>query len=171
MTALLIEPTRDLTTRLGEELKRPKGEILERRILRNLVWGANALAVITLSAWAWVCETLEEEGFEGRELAGYCQVLLDGIDGTLAGYERLLAWAEESSRTPEAARLLQSLETRLPALREARPKVAAVLALATRPPRPVDEATLAESRAALDRGEFVTVDDESLARLRAGEDF
>jgi hypothetical protein len=30
---------------------------------------------------------------------------------------------------------------------------------------------LAESRASLDRGEFVTVDDEYQARLRAGGDF
>jgi hypothetical protein len=66
---------------------------------------------------------------------------------------------------------LHVLEVKLPALREARPHVAAALDLATRPARPVDESKLAESRAALDRGEFVTLDDEYLARLRAGEEF
>jgi len=170
MTALLIETTRDLTTRLGEELKRRKGERLQRQVLRSLVLGADALAGIILSAWAWVRETLEEEGFEGRELARKCQVLLDGIDWVLAGYERLLEMAEESGLTPKAAGL-HELEAKLPALREARPQVAEALALATRPPRPVDERALAESRTALDRGEFVPLDDEYLARLRAGEDF
>ena len=156
MTALLTQTAHDLTTRLGEELRLRKGEKLKRRVLLNLVRSADALAGIILSAWTWVRETLEGEGFEGGELAGYCQVLLDGIDGELAGYERLLAFAEEDGLTPEAAGL-RELEAKLPALREARPKVAEVLALATRPPRPVDEARLAESGAALERGEFVTV--------------
>jgi hypothetical protein len=170
MTALLTETTRDLTTRLGEELRLREGEKLRRRVLRNLVRSADALAGITLSAWSWVRETLEGEGFEGRELAGYCQVLLDGIDGTLAGYERLLALTNESGLPPEAAGL-PDLEAMLPALREARPQVAGVLGLATRAPRPVEEAMLAGSQAALDRGEFVTVDDDYLARLQADGDF
>jgi hypothetical protein len=97
-------------------------------------------------------------------------VLLEGIDGTLAGYERLLALAEEAGLTPEAAGL-KKLEDKLAALREARPKVVETLGLATRPARPINAATLAQSRAALERGEFVTVDEEYLARLRAGEDF
>src|SRR5712692_2405382 len=170
MTALLTETTRDLTSRLGEELKRKRGEKLMRQVLRNLVRSADALAGITLSAWAWVHETLEREGFEARELAGYSQVLLDAIDGSLAGYEQLLAMAETSSLTAEAAGL-QDLEAKLPALRDARPKVAETLRLATRPPRIVDDATLAESSAAIERGEFVTVDDDYLARLRASGNF
>jgi hypothetical protein len=170
MTALLTDTTRDLATWLSEELKQRKGERLKRQVLRNLVWSADVLAGITLSAWAWVRETLEGEGFEGGELAGYCRVLLDGIDGSLAGYERLLALAEESGLTAEAAGL-GDLEAKLPSLREARPRVAGALDLATRPPRPIDEAKLAESRAALDRGEFVAIDDEYLARLRAGGNF
>jgi hypothetical protein len=170
MTALLNETTRDLTTRLGEELRRREGERLRRPVLRHLVRSADALAGITLSAWTWVRETLEGEGFEGCEMARHCRVLLDGIDGGLAGYERLLALAEASGLSPEAAGL-HDLEAKLPALREARPTVAGALGLATRPPRPVDEALLTESRAALERGEFVTVDDAYLARLRAGGDF
>jgi hypothetical protein len=170
MTALLTETAHDLTRRLGEELRRRDGERLRRQVLRDLVRSADALAGIILSAWAWVCETLEGEGFEGGELALKCRVLLEGIDGSLAGYEQLLAMADASGLTPEAAGL-KDLEAKLPALREALPKVAEALALATRPARPVDEALLAESRAALERGEFVTVDEEYLARLRAGGDF
>ncbi len=171
MTALLTETTRDLMTRLREELKRrEEGERLSQKVLRALVWNADTLAGIILSAWTWVRETLEEEGFEGRELAGYCQVLLDGIDGTLSGYERLLARAGESGLTPQEAGL-RDLEAKLPALREARPKVAEALGLATRPARPVEEAMLADSKAAFERGEFVNVDDEYLARLRAGGEF
>src|SRR5437867_1478158 len=168
MTALLTETTRDLTTRLGEELRRREGERLKRQVLRNLVRSADALAGIILSAWAWVSETLEGEGFEGRELAGHCQVLLDGIDASLAGHERLLA--EAAGLVPEAAGL-RDLEAKLPALREARPKVAAALDLASRAPRPINEATLAEAKGALERGELVTLDDDYLARLRAGQDF
>jgi hypothetical protein len=170
MTALLIETTRDLTTRLGEELKRRECERLMRRVLRHLVKSADIIAEITLGAWAWVNETLEAEGFEGGVLAGHCEVLLRGIDMSLAGYEQLLAQANESGLTPEDAGL-DHLASKLPALREARPKVAAALALASRPPRPVDEGKLADSRGALDRGECVNVDDAYLARLQAGEDF
>jgi hypothetical protein len=170
MTALLTETTRDLTSRLGEELKRQRGERLLRQVLRNLVCTADALAGITLSAWRWVSETLETEGFEGRELAGHCQVLLDAIDGSLAGYDNLLAIARTSNLTPEAAGL-QDLESKIPALRAARPKVAETLHLATRAPRVVDEATLAASTAALESGKFVNVDDDYLARLRAGGNF
>lgn len=169
MTALLIETARNLTERQAEELRRRKGEKLRRQVLRELVWTEDALAGVILSAWKWVRETLEEEGFEGREWAGKCRVLLDGIDGILPAYERFLAWAEEAGLTPEAAGL-SDLEAKLPALREARPKVAEILALATRPPRPLDEAKLNESKEAFDRGEFVTVDDEYLARLRAGQE-
>jgi hypothetical protein len=170
MTTLLLEPTRDWITRLNDELKRWEGERLQRQALREIVWRANVIAWITLDAWRWVRETLESEGIEGRKLAGHCQVLLEGIDISLAGYERLLEWAEADGLTPEAAGL-RELEARLPALREARPKVAEALALATRPPRPVDEKALAESQAALDHGKFVTADEDYLARLRAGEDF
>jgi hypothetical protein len=170
MTPLLIETTRDLTTRQTEELRRRKGERLRRQMLRTLVSNEGALAGFTLSAWKWVRESLEEEGFEGRELAGYCRVLLDGIDGILAGYEQLLAQAEESGLNPDEAGLPE-LAAKLPALRDVRPKVAELLDLATRPPRPVDEAMLNQARGAIDRGEFVTIDEEYLARLRAGEDF
>ncbi len=168
--ALLTETAHDLTARLDAELSRREGERLRRQMLRNLVCSADALAGITLSGWMWVRETLEREGFEGRELARHCQVLRDGIDGVLAGYERLLALAGASGLTAEDAGL-HDLEGKLPALREARSKVAEALGLATRPPRPVEEAKLVESRAALERGEFVTINDEYLARLRAGEDF
>jgi hypothetical protein len=157
MTALLTETARDLTTRLGEKLKRAEGERLKRQVLRNLVRSADALAGLTLSGWAWVSETLEEEGFEGSELTQSCRELLDGIDESVAGYERLLTLAEASGLTPEAAGL-KSLEAKLPALREVRPRVAETLEFATRSPRPVDEAKLAEARAALDRGEFVKFD-------------
>jgi hypothetical protein len=174
MTELLTEPTRDLTTRLDDELKREElrrrqGERLERRGLLTLVSGADTLAYIVLAVWKRVRETLASEGFEGGELTRHCQILLDGIDGILTGYDQLRKMAEASGLTPEAAGL-GDLETKLPALREARPEVALVLGLATRPPRPVDGQALAESRAALDRGEFVTINDDYLARLRAGED-
>jgi hypothetical protein len=168
MTTLLTETARELTTRLGAERKRQEGEKLRPQVLRSLVWTADVLAGVLLSAWAWVRETLEGEGFEGRELAGHCRVLLDGIDESLTGYEQFLVMAEEAGLTPEAAGL-EGLQSKLPALRDNRPKVAAALELATRPPRPIDETKLAESRTALDRGEFVAVD-EYLARLRAGED-
>src|SRR6266851_5171732 len=163
MTALLSKTIHDLKTPLDEGLRRPKGDKLARQLLRDLVWNADALAGVTLSAWTWVRGTLEEEGFEGRELVGHCRVLLDGIDGSLTGYERLLEWAEEAGLTPEAAGL-RDLEAKLPALREARPKIAAALELATRPGRHVDEAMLAASRTAAERGEFVQVDDDYLAR-------
>lgn len=170
MTALLIETTRDLATRQAEELKRRRGEKLRRQVLRKLSLNENVLAEITLSIWKWIRETLEEEGFEGRELAGYCQLLLDGIDGRLSGCELLLAKADEAGLTPKAAGLAD-LEAKLPALREARPKVAGILELATRAPRPIDEAMLKKSKQAVEHGEFVTLNDEYLARLRAGQDF
>src|SRR5258708_4001631 len=110
MTALLTETTRHLTSRLDEGLKRQKGEKLKRQVLRTLVWNADALAGFTLSSWTWVRETLAGEGFQGRELAAYCQVLLDGIDGSLAGYDQLLVLAQASGLTPEAAGL-RDLET------------------------------------------------------------
>src|SRR6185437_5132710 len=105
MTALLTETARDLTTRLDEELRRQQGARMRRQVLRNLAGSADALAGILLFTWTWVCETLEGEGFEGTDLAQHCRVLLDGIDGSLAGYERLLALAEASGLTPEEAAL------------------------------------------------------------------
>lgn len=169
MTAILTETARTLTTQLGEELKLRQGQKSRRRVVRELVRIDDTLTVIILSAWAWVRETLEGEGFEGRELAGHCRVLLDGIDQCLGGYEQLLALAEESDLTPEAAGL-PGLEASLRALREARPKVAEVLDRATRPLPPIDEVKLAEARAALDRGEFATIDDDYLSRLRTSGD-
>jgi len=170
MTALVIEPARDWMARQAEELRRRKGEKMQRQVLRALVWNENVLAEIVLSIWKWIGERLEEEGFEGRELAGYCQLVLDGIDGRLSGYEQLLASAEEASLTPEAAGL-PDLLAKLPTLREARSKVAEILDLATRLPRPVDESMLNKSKDAFARGEFVTLDDDYLARLRASQDF
>jgi hypothetical protein len=170
MTALLTEMAHDLRMRLSEELTRREGERLKRQVLRGLVSITDILAEVILKAWKWVRETLEVEGFEGRQLARQCKLLLDAIDWILPAYERFVAQAEESGLTAEAAGL-SDLEAKLPALREARPKVAETLDLATRPPRSVKEAMLDESKGALDRGEFVTLDDEYLARLRAGEDF
>jgi hypothetical protein len=152
-----------LTTQLGAELKRREGEKLRRRAVGYLVANVDALAGILLSAWKWVRETLEGEGFEGQELARHCQVLLEGIDRSLSGYEQLLELAAASGLTPEAAGL-HDLEAKLPALREARPHVAAALALAGRLPRPLDDKMLAESQSALERGEFVTLDDDYLDR-------
>jgi hypothetical protein len=169
MTALLAKTAHDWTIRLREELTQREGERLKRQVLRELGRNADALAEIILSLWTWTREMLEE-GFERRELAEKCQMLLDGIDETLSGYERLLAWAEESGLTPQDAGL-RELQTKLPALRQARPKITEALALATRSPRPVKEAMLTESKAAFERGEFVNVDDEYLARLRAGGEF
>lgn len=170
MTALLIETARDLMAQQADELRRGKGEKLSRRLLRALVWNQDTLAGIMLSLWKWVRETLEEEGFEGRDLAKHCQLLLDGIDGSLLGYERFLSWSEEYGLTPETVGL-PDLAAKLPALREARAELAEILDLATRPPRSVDEAMLNESKAAFERGEFVTLDDEYLARQQAGQDF
>jgi hypothetical protein len=170
MTALLIEPARDWMARQAEELRRRERERLSRQWLRDVAWNEDVIAGIMLSIWKRVRETLEEEGFEGRELTKYCQLLLEGIDGSLSRYERFLEWAEEAGLTPEAVGL-PDLEAKLPALREARPKVAELFDLATRPPRPIDEAILNESKGAISRGEFVTLDDEYLARLRAGQDF
>jgi hypothetical protein len=170
MTALLTETAHDLMVRLTEEEKQYVGEKLRRQVVRSLVSSTDVLAGIILSAWKWVRETLEEEGFEGRELAGKCRVLLDGIDWILPAYERFVAQAEEAGLTLGAAGL-SDLEAKLPALREARPKVAKILDLATRPTRPIDDEMLNKSKDAFARGEFVTLDDEYLARLRAGQDF
>jgi hypothetical protein len=175
MTMLWAETPRDMMTRLSEELrreesKRQKGERLKPQVLRKLAWNADALAGITLAAWEWVRQTLAEKGFEGRELAGHCRLLLEGIDLELAWYEQLLAWAEESSLTPEAAGL-RGLEAKLPDLREARPKVAEILELATRPPQPIDEIPglsperVKEALEALERGEGHS-HAEIFARLR-----
>lgn len=170
MTALLMQTTRHLTTLLDEELKRQEGQKLTGPALRHFARGIDALAEITLSAWAWVRETLEDEGFEGRQLAGHCRALTDGIDGCLSGYERLLALTAASGLKAEDAGL-PALEAKLPALREARPKVAEALTVATRPPRPIDEKRLAEGIAASKRGECIVLDDEYIARLRAGGNF
>lgn len=170
MTALLIEPARNWMARQAEELRRWEGERLNRQVRRALVWNEDVIAGIILAIWKWVRETLEEEGFEGRELTEYCQLLLEGIDGSLSRYEQFLAWVEEAGLTPEAIGL-SDLEAKLPALREARPKVVELLELASRPSRAVDEAVLRKSKGALERGEFVTINDEYLARLRAGQDF
>jgi len=74
----------------------------------------------------------------------YCRVLLAGVDASLPAHQRLLTLAEASDLTPEAIGLTD-LEARLSGLREARPELAKMLDLATRPPRPIDEARLAES--------------------------
>jgi hypothetical protein len=170
MIAILTETTRHLTTQLGEELKRPQGNWQRRPALRQFVRSTDMLAEITLSTWAWICETLEDGGFEGREFAGYCRVLLEAIDGALSGYERLLALAAEAKLTAAAAGL-HELEAKFPALREARPRIAEAYSLATQPPSPIDEKRLAESIAELERGEFIDLDDEFIDRLRAGDNF
>lgn len=170
MTALLTETASDLIARLTEEEKRWEDERLRRQVVRILVSSADVLTEVILKAWKWARETLEAEGFEGRQLARQCQLLLDGIDWLLPAYERFLAQARASGLTPEESGL-PDLQVKLPALQEARPRVAELLALVTRPSRPIDEAILAESRASFDRGEFVTIDDDFLARLRAGEQF
>ena len=170
MTALLTETAHDLMMRLTEEEKRCIGERLKQQVLRHLVSSTDVLAEVILKAWKWVYETLEADGFEGRQLARQCQLLLDAIDWILPAYDRYLAKAAEAGLTPEAAGL-PDLEAKLPALREARPKLAEILDLATRPPRPLNEAMLNESKAAFERGEFVTLDDEYLAHQQAGQDF
>ncbi|HBI42745.1 MAG TPA: hypothetical protein DDY78_07795 [Planctomycetales bacterium] len=167
MTAILTETTRHLTTQLGEELKRPQGNWQRRPALRQFVRSTDMLAEITLSTWAWICETLEDGGFEGREFAGYCRVLLEAIDGALSGYERLLALAAEAKLTAEAAGL-PDLDVKLIALREVRPRIAEAFSFATQPPRPIDEKRLAESIAALERGEMIDCDDEFIDRFVAG---
>ena len=170
MSALLIDITHAFTTRLGEELTPQEGERLTRKVLRGIAGDTDVLAGISLRAWTWVRETLEGEGFEGRELTRHCKVLDEGIKGCLVGYERLQKQAEESGLTAEAAGL-RDLEAKLPALREARDAIGQALRLAAQPSRPVDDKALADSAAALERGEFVTLDDQYLARLRAGADF
>jgi hypothetical protein len=171
MTAQLEKTARDLMKRQAKEARRrKKAARRKRQVLRDLVWNENVLAGIILSLWKWVRETLEQDGFEGRELVSKCQVLLAGIDGCLTRYEQFVVDAEEAGLTSEAVRL-QDLEVQLPALREARPKVAELLDFSTRPPRSIDEAMLNKSKEAAEHGEFVTLDDEYLARLRAGQDF
>ncbi len=170
MTALLMDIIHDYTPRLDEELTRQEAEKLTRKVLRRIVGDTDTLAGIALRAWKWVRETLEGEGLEGRELTRYCQVLQEGIKGFLGGYERLLKQAEASGLTAEAVGL-RELEAKLPALREALAAVGQALSRAAQPSRPIDEKALAASAASLERGEFVTLDDQYLARLRAGEDF
>jgi hypothetical protein len=80
MTALLTETARGLTTRLDEELRQRKGKRLKRQLLQPRVerptpWQESSSPPGRGSADAG------GEGFEGAGLAGYCQVLLDGIDG------------------------------------------------------------------------------------------
>lgn len=175
MTMLLAENTPAMVTQFEddlklEELRRRRGEKLQRQAVRTLVQSANVLAGVVLEGWTRVSEMLEKKGFEASELARNCQVLLDGLEGTLSGHERLLALVKDSGLTSEATGLGE-LEAKLPALRAARPKLTEALAIATRPARPINEKALAESRDALGQGEFVTIDDEYLARLRAGADF
>ena len=169
MTMLLMETARDLTTRLDHELRRPNGEKPKRQALRNLARSADALAGLILSAWVWVSETLEEEGFEGRELAQHCQVLVNGIDECLFAHQKILEGTTVCGLTPISAGL-DDLEGKLPALREVRSNVTRILALATRPPRPIDESMLAEARRAIERGELIKVDEQLLSRLETGED-
>lgn len=169
MTSLLAETAHDLMVRLSEEEKRKIGKKPIRSAVRSHVSSADVLALMTLKGWDGIRETLEGEGFEGRQLARECKCLLEAIDWLLAAYQRLLAQAEECRLTPETVGL-SDLEAKLSALQEARPKVAELLEFASRVPRPVDEALLNESKAAVERGEFVTLDDEYVARLRAGQD-
>ena len=166
MPALLTETTSNLTSRLDEELRLNRGEKLSRQVLCNLVKSADILAGLALSAWAWVRETLEREGFEGRELAATCKVLVDGIDGGIEAHKQLLALAKSSGHSPETVGL-KDLEAKLPALQAARPKVVEVHDLATRGNRPDDLTLLAETSAAMEKGQFVTMDDEYLNRVRA----
>ncbi len=99
MTALLTETAHDLMLRLTEEEKRYVGEKLRGQMVRGLVSGTDLMAETILKAWKWVRETLEGEGFEGRQLAHQCPLLLDGIDWILPAYARFLAQAEASGLT------------------------------------------------------------------------
>jgi hypothetical protein len=161
-----METTRGLTVRLGEELRLKRGESLRRQVLCNLVKSADILAELTLSAWAWVSETLEREGFEGQELTEYCQILLGGIDATLKSHQLLRAKAQSLGISNEIAGL-HGLEAKLPSLENIRPKIAEVLGLASPPHRSVDESKLAESTAAIEKGQFVSLDNDYLDRLKA----
>lgn len=155
--------------RLNEEEKQYIGRKLIRQVVRIHVSSADVLAMMVLKAWSGLRETLEGEGFEGRQLARQCKLLLDAIDWILPAHERFLAQSEECGLTPEGAGL-PDLEAKLPALREARLKSAEMLDFATRPSRPINEAMLNKSKEAVERGEFAILDDEYLARLRAGQD-
>lgn len=168
MTARLTETVEDSLERLIEEEKRCVGEKATRHALRSLASNADILAKMILKAWKWLQETLEAEGFEGRQLADRCRVLVEAMDWILLAHERFLAQAKAAGLTAEDAGL-QDPEAKLPALREALPKVAALLGLASRSPHPVEEARLVESKNAVARGAFINIDDEFLARLRAGE--
>jgi hypothetical protein len=86
MTALLTDTIRDLAARLSRELQLRKNEVLKEQELRHLASTAEILAGATLSTWAWVRETLEGKGFEGRELAGHCEAVLAGIDQSLTAH-------------------------------------------------------------------------------------
>jgi hypothetical protein len=170
MTALLPETVCDLMARLTEEEKRWAGEKWKRQVVRNLASSTDVLAGIILAAWNGVRETLELEGFEGQWLGRQCKQLLDGIDWILPAYERFVAQGQESGLTSEDARL-QDLEAKLPALREARPRIAEVFGLTMQPAKPIDGEMLAASRTAFERGEFVIADEGYLTRLRAGQPF
>jgi 2-phospho-L-lactate guanylyltransferase (CobY/MobA/RfbA family) len=161
MTAILTEATRDLTTRLSEALGQQKKEKLARRMLRNLVRAEDALVTITLSAWNSVCEAVEAEGFEARELAAQCKVLLDGINLSLGAYEKFLEIAEASEISPKEAGL-EEVKARLPLLKEVQPKIASLLEFATRPPKPLDEARLNKAREDFECGRFVTLNDATI---------
>jgi hypothetical protein len=170
MTTLLVDTARDLATRLGNELKLRRGEKVFQLKLRELVEASDALIGIILTCCAGLRETLEREGCEGRRLAKYSKGLLEVTDSALAEGDETLGLANNVGVDSTEAGLPQ-LSSKLAALRESRPYLADVVAMATRPPRPIDEARMAESDAALERGEFVNVDDEYLRRLHAGEDY
>jgi hypothetical protein len=164
MTAILTEATHDLTARLSEALGQLKKEKLARRMLRNLVRADGALANITLSAWNSVCEALEAEGFEGRELAAQCKVLLDGVNLSLGAYEKLLEIAEASEISPQEAGL-EEVKARIPLLEEVQPKIALLLELATRPAQPIDEARLNKSLEDFECGKFITLNDATFSQF------
>jgi 2-phospho-L-lactate guanylyltransferase (CobY/MobA/RfbA family) len=161
MTAILTEATHDLTARLSEALGQQKKEKLARRMLRNLVRAEDALVTITLSAWNSVCEAVEAEGFEARELAAQCKVLVDGINLSLGAYEKFLEIAEASEISPKEAGL-EEVKARLPLLKEVQPKIASLLEFATRPPKPLDEARLSKAQEDFECGRFVTLNDATI---------
>src|SRR4051812_45315557 len=88
-TALLPELARDLAARLTQELDRRQGQKLGRAAFRDLARSVGVLADVVLSAHAWVRETLEEEGFEGRALAECSRAILEGADAALGAFDRL----------------------------------------------------------------------------------
>jgi 2-phospho-L-lactate guanylyltransferase (CobY/MobA/RfbA family) len=164
MTAILTEATHDLTARLSEALGQQKKEKLARRMLRNLVRAEDALANITLSAWNSVCEAVEAEGFEGRELAAQCQILLDAINVSLGAYHKLHDIAAASEISPDEAGLVE-LESKIPLLKEVQPKIASLLQFTTRPPKPLDEVRLNKAREDFECGRFVTLNDATINGL------